>query len=141
MPLITIKTNPDAWLVEPERRGRVEHLRRTMEQDLGPALPSLFMQHKEALGLDDTTTVKAVQVEHGTFGHYDVNVPDLGIFIQFTEVIENAHALDRIRSRLVDILVTWFDGAGFAMPTCALDIKWGPMRGAFWVDGQFKGDY
>lgn len=82
MPLIDITRHPNYRL----RRHAVFPVdtEQVLFSELGPALPDLFVEHREELVLGDTPAT-GVQVQHHQFGQADVNTVGLWVKIQFLE--------------------------------------------------------
>jgi hypothetical protein len=106
--------------------------------DFGPALPALFIENKNLLGLDASTLESGVQVQQHVFGQHDVNVPEVWIKVQFSENAPSKRKRVLIRDKVIDLVVTWFHENDHRMPdNLVLDVLWGPTSGCGFVGGTF----
>jgi|GEM_PF-2499935 len=132
MPLIRVTLNPSYRLLnagKPDTEKCVT--RRVIRTDFGRRLPQLFVDNSAQFGLDAGTTKEGVEVRFSEYGRHDINVPDLGVRIEFSEV----HTYGRRREIAAAIyteltkLLAHEDVCGEVPPIFALDVSWGPMHG------------
>jgi hypothetical protein len=138
MPFIDIYVAPNVMIGKLERPSETASLRVVARKFFGPSLPQLIVDKAKELALDDNTPADAVQVKHWDHGVDDINITDLSIIVQFSEVLDLTEKREYVRDRLVDITVSWFHDNDYKMPDeFSLDIKWGPMHGVLMINGQY----
>lgn len=129
MPLITI-TCSSYWY--PTDDYRLEGTKWQQITDaFGCALPDIIAKDGDKLGLDPDTPPGAVQVNYELFHPRAVNVPDIWIKVELTEVVEDEATRKLIRDELKRRIESWFTSREeLILPSdLALDIFWGPGHG------------
>jgi hypothetical protein len=117
MPLVTI-TTARAYTLE-------DGTPYTIARKLGLVLPQMFYTHQVALHLDPDTPMEGTQVRFDQFGPHDVNTPDLGVLIFFTETLEDYRQRE-VCEAVKSLIMGWLDDQGGGPPDVAVDIFWTP---------------
>jgi hypothetical protein len=138
MPLVDITLKPNFCLKLADMHSDVwssaEITRMLVKYHFARALPGLFVENAEALGLDTTTPPEGIQVQNHDYGEFDVNVANVWVRIQLSESLPDEEERFRIRDVLYDILVNWFAVQGFYPEGFVMDLFWGPTNGKGVVD-------
>lgn len=137
MPLIDVTVRPGYSFPELSNRQQQPAATRDFVRTvLGPMLPGLFIEYREALGLDDTMPLEAVQVQFHDFGEDDINIPDIWIKIQFSEEQLDQSTRMIVRSAVRDMLDDLFTEYGVSVPAnFAVDLLWASTHGFGSVSG------
>ena len=97
------------------------------------------MQPLRRFGMDAATPEGGVQVQFHDYGEDDINVADLWIKVQFSELPPHEQARFDIRDAVFRAIVDAFHGLrahGVELPkNFILDVFWGPTNGCGSVNG------
>jgi hypothetical protein len=136
MPLVTLKYREEVF-------GRHS----TLIGVFALNLPGLLIENSDKLFLEEGTTPDDVQVDVMTFNEKSVNIPDIWLFLLFTEDVDDLSKEQRqaVALEMRKIITNWLKlakdmfGADIHVPAAkvSIDIFWGPGHGCM-VDNNGK---
>ena len=143
MPLIDVTRRPSYAFPESVGYiGAAEWARQAtadfIQQVFAPALPKLFAENSADFGMDPDTPEDGVQVQLHEYGEHDVNVADIWIKVQFSEVYPSCYRAQEIRDSVNRAIVELFHSHDLMAPdNYILDVFWGPSHGCGSVNGKY----
>ena len=109
-----------------------------IQDEFAPSLPKIFAQNCTDFGMDHDTPEDGVQVQLHEYGVCDVNVADIWIKVQFSEVYPSCYRAQEIRDSVNRAIVELFHSHDLMVPdNYILDVFWGPSHGCGSVNGTF----
>lgn len=104
---------------------------------LVPLLPGVFAQNCANFGMDHGTPEGSVRVQYREDGFYDVNVADLLVKVEFSEVYPGRESALDIRESVKTAIMNVFHRHSLMVPdnNYVLELSWGPSHGFGTVNG------
>jgi len=127
MPVIQITSKPTYYPFAAEDKNRKPQ---KMVIQLARDLPGLFVSKTSQLHMEPGTPKEGVQVTHCKFHAQDVNVPDVWIYIQFSEADLTKKQRIKVVRHIKKMILAWFAVNDCTIPeNLACDVAWGPTHG------------